>query len=74
MKKLVIIAMVAVFALSVGAGFVTAAKPDPTSWLCMKERCDYKHERVLLKCARPSDGKIFLVWSYDPADWDQFCR
>lgn len=71
MKKLVIIAMAAVFALSLGAGMVAAAKPDPTTWICIKERCDYTHERVLLKCFRPSDNKEFLVWSYDR--FAQFC-
>lgn len=80
MKKLVIITLGAVFALSLVSGIASEkGKPDPSVLLCAPALthpvyCDYEKVLVKLACVHPNGNTTFIVWSDDPELFTSWCE
>lgn len=74
MKKLLIVVLVAVFAMSFVATITSAKGPPAEGTICAFDSCNYERHCVKLICFNKNSGKTFTVCSFDETLWERWCQ
>jgi len=73
MKKLIIVVLVAVFAMSFVAAVTSAKGPPVEGSICGFVSCNYVKQCVNLVCYNKNSGKTVNWCSYDETLWGRWC-
>jgi len=74
MKKVIIVVLVAVFAISFATAITSAKGPPDPNTICGFVSCNYDRHCVQLICYNSNSGKTYPVCSYDATYWERWCE